>query len=253
MLFPTAGLLFGGICFAVGATMLSLSRSTEPELGWDTSVQSSGRAQSKSIFLLSPTVRTLFLFMLLVGGFYGVFNVANVALAEELGDPSIASIILVASAIASMVMGIAFGAVHLRAPQYLQVVVTGVLLGSFYSLLVFADSPLTVFLTSTAGALFYAPFFISCNAACERSVPGNRLTEAITWLSAGNTCGTALGPTLGGIVVDTMGVAASFDAAAAFALAVAVAALASCRILKRNTNRASSLAIVDDGSDCPCR
>lgn len=232
-LFPTAGLLVGGISFAVGVTVLTLSRSTEPEPGWGAPARPEGAGRPKSVFRTSAVVRVLFLLMLFFGAFFGIFDTATVALAEELGDPTIASVILVIASFMSMIMGFVFGMIRLRAPQYLQLVGVGVLIGCAYGSMALIDSVQSLFVVSTLGALFYGPFLIVCNAACERSVPGDRLTEAITWMNAGSTCGMAFGPSLGGIVIDEMGAVASFDLGAVLALAIPVTLALFCRLLKR--------------------
>lgn len=234
-LFPTAGLLVGGISFAVGVTVLSLSRSTEPEPGWGTaSANGAGAARPRSVFRTSAVVRVLFLLMLFLGAFYGIFDTATVALAEELGDPNIASIILIIASFVSMIMGFVFGMICLRVPQHLQLVGAGVLIGCAYGSMALIDSAQSLFVVSTLGALFYAPFLIVCNATCERAVPSDRLTEAITWMNAGATCGMAFGPSLGGVIIDEMGAVASFDLGAVLAIAIPVTLALFYRLLKRN-------------------
>lgn len=234
-LFPTAGLLAGGISFAVGVTVLSLSRSTEPEPGWGAAPASgAGAARPRSVFRTSAVVRVLFLLMLFLGAFYGIFDTATVALAEELGDPNIASIILIIASFVSMIMGFVFGMICLRVPQHLQLVGAGVLIGCAYGSMALIDSAQSLFVVSTLGALFYAPFLIVCNATCERAVPSDRLTEAITWMNAGATCGMAFGPSLGGVIIDEMGAVASFDLGAVLAIAIPVTLALFYRLLKRN-------------------
>lgn len=239
-LFPTAGLLAGGISFAVGVTVLSLSRSTEPEPGWGAPDRGeAGAARPKSVFRTSAVVRVLFLLMLFLGAFYGIFDTATVALAEELGNPNIASVILVIASFVSMVMGFVFGMIRLRAPQYLQLVGAGALIGCAYGAMTLIDSAQSLFVVSTVGALFYAPFLIVCNATCERAVPGDRLTEAITWMNAGCTCGMAFGPSLGGIIIDEMGAVASFDLGAVLAIAIPVTLALFYRLLRRDVREES--------------
>lgn len=266
---PIAGLLTGGIAFAIGAAILTFSRSTEPEPGWgsaqtgpegagDASTAGAGSAVGagagggvggesgakgtadaiqgtrKSIIRTSSVVRVLFVLMLFLGGFYGTFDTATVSLAEDLGEPNIASVILVVAAVVSMVMGFVFGMINLRVPQHVQLVGSAVLIGCAYGSMFLIDSAASLFVVSTVGALFYAPFLIVANATCERSVPGNRLTEAITWLNAGITCGMAFGPTIAGAVIEQLGTVYSFDFGAVLAFAIPVTALPCFRVIKRN-------------------
>ncbi len=232
---PVAGLLTGGVSFVVGVAILSFSRATEPEPGWGSEEASGNDARNrKSVIRTSSVVRVLFVLMLFVGAFYGVFDTATVALAEELGNPNIASVVLIVAACVSMVCGFVFGMLNLRIPQHLQLVGCAVLIGCAYGTMAFIDSALALFIVSTVSAFFYAPFLIVANATCERSVPGDKLTEAITWMNAGATCGMAFGPSLGGVLIDELGAVASFDFGAVLALAVPATALVCFRLLKCN-------------------
>ena len=256
---PVAGLLAGGISFAVGTTLLTLSRSTEPVPGWSDAARSAGAsravdaagasgadadaasaakaARPKSVLRTSGVVRMLFAVMFFVGAFFSVFDATTVALSEELGNPNIASVVLIVASCVSMVTGFLFGMVRLRIPQYAQLLVTAVIIGCAYGSMFLVDSALSLFIMSTIAALFYAPLLITVNATCERAVPGSRITEAITWMNAGMSCGMAFGPSVSGIIVDTWGAAASFDFGAVLAFAVPVTALLGARILKQGLQK----------------
>ena len=80
-------------------------------------------------------------------------------------------------------------------------------------------------------------------------MPGDRLTEAITWLNAGATCGMAFGPTVAGTIIDTMGAACSFDFGGILALAIPVTALLCFRIIKRNVRDEAELTIAYSSKD----
>ncbi len=230
-LFPTAGLLAGGVSFVIGVIILSVTRSTEPPPS--RSREKVQAQRTKSVFRTSSMVRLLFCLMLLLGAFFGIFDATTVALAEELGDPNIASVVLMISSFVSMIMGFVFGMLRLRVPQYVQLAVAGVLVGCAYGCMAFIDSAPTLYVVSITAALFYAPFLIICNASAERVVPDTRLTEALTWLSAGSTCGLAIGPTAGGLIIDTWGAAASFDMGAAVALIIPLLILVFYRSMKK--------------------
>ena len=197
--------------------------------------RASKKKRSRSLFLTNPVVRTLFFLSLLMGCFFGIFDTATVSFAQiELNDPVFASLILAIESLVSTIVGFVFGMINLRAPQYLQLVGCAILIGCAYGTMALIDSALALFIVSTVAALFYAPFLIVANATCERSVPGDRLTEAITWMNAGITCGMAFGPSLGGMIIDEFGSLASFDFGALLALAIPVTALLCFRLLKRN-------------------
>lgn len=251
---PFAGMVFGGAAFALGTVLLLLSRNTEPRPGWSEAVVEDSAANEdfihrKSVFRTTAVVRVMFFMMLFVGAFYGVFDTATVSFAEEMGDPTFASIVLMASAITSMLMGFVFGMIRLRMPQYRQLVLFAVIIGLAYGTMMFIDSPMMLFVVGTLAGLAYAPFLIVINATCERSVSGDRLTEAITWINAGITCGMAFGPTAGGVIIDTFGAARSFDFGALLALAIPVTALVCFRIIKRNVRNEAELSVAYSSKD----
>ncbi len=256
-LFPTAGLLSGGIVFAVGATMLVLSRSTEPSVGWDSECEDEQIAQeeggkpgkaewrddqaeeetsTRSIFLLSPVVRVLFVLMLFLGALYGVFDTATVSLAEDVENPGFASIVLILSACASMLAGIIFGMIKLRAPQHLQLIGCAILIGCAYGTMILINSISSLTVVAIVAAMFYSPFLIVINGTCECSVPGDRLTEAITWVNIGFSLGMAFAPTIAGLIIDEAGTLSSFILGTVFALAIPVTALLCFRLLKRHVH-----------------
>ena len=177
--------------------------------------------------------------MLLLGSFFGTFDTTTVAFAEELGEPNIASGALMISALFSIVMGFLFGMMRLTVPHYKLVLTTAICIGVAYGSMALITDVVSLYVVSCFGALFYAPFLIVMNGACERAVPGKRLTEAITWLNAGATCGLAIGPTVAGVMVDLMGASAGFAVGAALALAIPLIALIRRRTIKKGCESAT--------------
>lgn len=258
---PIAGILIGGIFFIVGCTMLTLAKSSEPEPGWKAADEmddapeglpegnasdASGNhedahsdaegavvGKAKSIFRVSSLVRVLFVLMFLAGTFLAMLDTSSVAFAEELGNPSIASIGMVLSAIASITVGLLFGSIHIRIAPYKQLLLFAVLLGVSFATMALIDSAMSFIIIITVASFFFAPFFITANAACERAVPGARLTEAITWINAGQMCGVAIGPTISGIIVDLFGGMVGFDFAALVSICIPIIAFCCYRIIKR--------------------
>lgn len=253
---PIAGLAVGGVCFLIGATLLTHAKETEPHPGWrsatDTASSDAPASNSstpekskapakekKSLFRTSRIVRVLFVLMLLLGSFFGTFDTTSVAFAEELGEPNIASGALMLSALVSIAIGFLFGTLRLAIPHYKQVLIAATCIGVGYGSMMLISDAVSLYVVSCFGALFYAPFLIVMNGACERSVPGKRLTEAITWLNAGCTCGLAIGPTLAGIMIDLWGAQAGFIMGGVLALAIPVIALLHRRTIK--TGRKSTV------------
>ena len=236
---PVAGMVAGGIAFAAGFCLVTLSRSTEPEPGWtdgDAEAAVDRRPDGekrKSVIRTSPVVRVLFVTMFCIGAVFGIMDTSTVALAEDAGDPNIAGLVLMVGSLVSVACGIVFGMFHLKAKPYVLMAVTSVLLGCAYGTIFLIDSPLSLFVISTVAALTYAPFVITNNYVCERAVPSSRLTEGITWMNEASTCGMAFGPSIAGFIVDCLGASAAFDLGAVFAVAIPVVVLAFGRSFKR--------------------
>lgn len=256
---PIAGLLVGGILFTVGSIILCMARSSEPVPGWsapeeseeplkgdsdglakrkDTSSRTSDRdsahGDGEGIFRKYPVVRVLFALMLFLGSFFGVFDTTVVAFAEDLGDPNIASGALMLSAVVSIVMGFVFGMIRITSPASKQLIVAACLIGFAYAFMIIVGDVVSLYVVSCVAALFYAPFLIVCNSACERAVPGKRLTESITLMNAGCTFGLAVGPTVAGILLDGFGWHLAFFVGGFLALAIPVTALLCRRIIERD-------------------
>lgn len=242
---PAAGLFFGGVCYAVGVCVLLSSKETEPVPGWskEAHAMDAGGADAvdadavgrkpASVFRLSGTVRTLFFLMLCLGGLYGVMDTATITFAEELGLPVIASITLAIQACVSVASGFVFGTFRFNASVLRQLLAACACLGGGYLFLLAVRGLVSFFIVASFAALFYAPFVITCNTACERSVEGSRLTEAMTWMNSGMTFGLAVGPTLAGVFIDAYGSLVGFAVAAAFAALIPVTAFACVPVLRR--------------------
>lgn len=253
---PIAGMAFGGAAFLLGAWLLCTSRESEPIVGWSEGQGSSvsesgldgdedaqaegsgdqaGNASGKaSVIREMPIVRVLFLLMFCTGALFGIFDTSSISLSEELGNPNIVSIGLVISAAASIGMGFVFGMIHIRSSMAKQLLAFGIVIGIAYSTMALIDSELSFYVVSVLAALSYAPFLITANSACERAVPGKRLTESLAWLNSGATCGLALGPTIAGIAIDLWGYQSGFRIGAVFAIAIPIFAIIFSRVIFRS-------------------
>jgi len=236
-------MLAGAIALVVGTVVLTLSRSTEPKPSMGKGAAGQGSAdepakvadvpaKERSLLATTPVVRVLFVTMMFLGAMFGVYDSTTVGLAEELGDANIASVALMISAFVSMGAGFVFGMLRFRAPQYQQITVAALLLGGSFGAMFLIESMPVLLVVTVVGSLFYAPFLIVANATVERAVPTERLTEGITWVNAGITCGMAVGPSAAGFMIDGFGAPASFDLGALFAVAIPVLILLFRRVLK---------------------
>ena len=269
---PVAGMVCGGVAFAVGVVLLCSAKGTEPYPGWSqgeaagsaadvvgaadaaeavgdaagegaaaskgalaegaAAVASAASVPSKSLLATSSAVRVLFVIYAFAGSFLGLFDTATVSLSEDLNSPDFAGAVLMASGAVSMTAGFLFGMVRLRAPLPKQLVVAACAVGLSFGTMFLIDSAPTLMVVALLGACTYAPLLIVANGVCERAVPDARLTEAITWLNAGYTCGAAFGPTVAGALIDTFGTMASFKVGTLLCLGMPLTAILCYRVVK---------------------
>ena len=263
---PVAGMVCGGVAFAVGVVLLCSAKGTEPYPGWSqgetagsvadvadavadvagdgapaskgalaegaAAVASAASAPAKSLLATSSAVRVLFVIYAFAGSFLGLFDTATVSLSEDLNSPDFAGAVLMASGAVSMTAGFLFGMVRLRAPLPKQLVVAACAVGLSFGTMFLIDSASTLMAVALLGACTYAPLLIVANGVCERAVPDARLTEAITWLNAGYTCGAAFGPTVAGALIDTFGTMASFKVGTLLCLGMPLTAILCYRVVK---------------------
>ena len=229
---PTAGTISGAAALVAGTMLRFFSKSTEPKPA-GAKAEGGERRKECNLLFSTPVIRVLFFAMIFMGAMFGVYDSTTVALAEELGNANIASVALMVSAVVSMVAGFVFGMLRFRAPQYRQLMVASVLLGLTFGSMFLIDSFGNLLVVSVVASAFYAPFLIVANATVERSVPASRLTEGITWVNAGITCGMAVGPSAAGFVIDRFGAPVAFDMGALFAIAIPVIILLCSGVLKR--------------------
>lgn len=272
---PVAGMVCGGVAFAVGVVLLCSAKGTEPYPGWSqgeaagsaadvadvadavdaaeavgdaagegaaaskgalaegaSAVASAASAPAKSLLATSSAVRVLFVIYAFAGSFLGLFDTATVSLSEDLNSPDFAGAVLMASGAVSMTAGFLFGMVRLRAPLPKQLVVAACAVGLSFGTMFLVDSAPTLMAVALLGACTYAPLLIVANGVCERAVPDARLTEAITWLNAGYTCGAAFGPTVAGALIDTFGTMASFKVGTLLCLGMPLTAILCYRVVK---------------------
>ncbi len=253
-LFPTAGILLGCLCFILGASiLLHFGRATEPHVGWkkhgdasakdDTtsreersaSPQRSGKRRSALVEL--PIVRVLFSTTLLVGFLFGCFDTTTITFAQSIGNPSVASIGVSVSSFISMCSSFVFGMLVFKSSLDKQLVAAALLIAFGYMGMAFITNVPLFYTVSFVGALFYAPCFITVNAFCEQAVPASRLTESLAWVSAGTTCGLAIGPTASGALIDLMGPTAGFYLGSLVCIGIVVLALCSRPMLEKHHRR----------------
>jgi MFS family permease len=197
---PQAGLLCAALLLWLGMWALVAQRGTEPPLQpWNTDA---GRSAS---VIRSAGVRLLTLLMLAMGVIVGTVDVVSVALAAQLGQPAMASVVLSAYAIGSCAAGLFFGALKLSTPLHRLLLWGGLATAVTTLPLLWVNHVLALAAAVLVAGLSFSPTLIVAMSLVERLVPEQRLTEGMTWLLAGLSAGVALGAAASGHLVDEGG------------------------------------------------
>ena len=178
--------------------------------------------------LSSPAVRALLLTVAGVGATFGAVEVAVPAFVEEQGGrASSAGVLLAVWSVGSIVGGLLYGALDLRAPHrsQLPVLVSALAVGTALPLLATGTTSLGVALF--VFGLTIAPFSACNSVLLGRAAPAGTVTEAFAWNTSMIFGGAALASGLSGVLVERSGsTAALVVTAAAGLLAVGASAAA---------------------------
>jgi MFS family permease len=215
--FPEAGPLLSTIFLAVGTALFVIQRKTEPKPHPVSKARAASALSSRPLQLITFT-------LIAVGTLFGTAEVTVIALTKMFGQPAAASFILAGYAGGSLVVGLVFGLLKLRASLAQQFVVANLVAAlTTLPLLFIANIPMLALFLFMAGASI-SPTFITAFGLIEQRIPAAKLTEGITWAVTGIGIGMAIGSFASGYVIDAFGPASGFwvsVAAGATALAAA--------------------------------
>jgi predicted MFS family arabinose efflux permease len=221
---PGAALLGVQVFVVVGTVLFVAQRRTEPR------PVPAGHGAGPSVIAL-PGLRALVLLMVALGGVFGSIEVVTVAFADERDRPVVAGVLLALYAAGSLVGGVGYGARQHRTPLHRQLVVLGLLTPLGTTALPFADRAVVLGALVTFSGLVVAPTLIATFALVDHIVPGERLTEGLTWATTGITLGVSLGAAAVGPVIDAVGTPAAYLVTAVSGVLTAAVAVAAARWL----------------------
>src|SRR4051812_14482133 len=211
----TSGVVTAFTLAVVGGLLFAAQRHTEPP----PAPHEHRRGPSA---MRVPGLRVLFVVGAAVGAVLGTLEIGLVAFADEVGARALSGVLIAGLAVGSMAAGIGWGTVHWRLRLRHRLVLV-------LSLLTVLTLPLTlvggywlmlplVVLTGIA----VSPSLISAFTLAEVLVPRAAVTEAFTWIGTALALGVAIGASLAGRIVDSVGANASFLVATVSAGAAAV-------------------------------
>lgn len=199
-LFPEAGMIVSTVLLGLGTLAFLLQTSTEPR------IRPTDAGGSKGSAIRVRAVQIVTLALIFVGAIFATAEVSAVAITEQLGQASAATLVIGVYAVGSFVVGLVLGALNPRMALERQLLIAVSVLAITAVPLLFATwsvsaLAITVFISGIA----VSPTFITAFGLIERRVPESMLTEGVTWVMTGIGIGMAFGSFAAGWVVDTYG------------------------------------------------
>jgi MFS family permease len=199
----TSGVVTAFALATIGSLLFAAQSRTEPPPGGHESRTGPSALRTRGL-------RVLFVVGASVGAILGTLEIALVAFADELGAKSMSGVLIAGLAVGSMASGIGWGTVHWRMPlRHRLAGVLALLTVCSIPLLLVRDIWLMVPFVILAGVAV-SPSLISSFTLAEVLVPRAVVTEAFTWIGTALALGVAVGTSVAGKIVDTVGANASF-------------------------------------------
>ncbi len=205
---PVAALALAAAAGAVGTTGFVLTKPVR------TAGPSEEKAHGFLGALVSPGVRTILLITVCCGLAFGGIEVGIPAFAEEHGGRELAGIPLALFAAGSLVGGLVAGARATGGSRRL-LRVASALLTVGLALPVLAGSLPALSILIFAAGLPIAPVFMASYDLVDKVARPGTAAEAFAWITTAIGSGFAVGSSVGGALIDSQGVRASFALGAA--------------------------------------
>ncbi|WP_246128157.1 MFS transporter [Amycolatopsis rhizosphaerae] len=212
---PGTGMVAGGLCMVLGATLFALSPA----------VRAWGPAPAGPRPLLgalaSPGLRTLAVAALGFGIVVGFVEVAVPAAATAAGRPALGGVLLSLWSVGSVAFGVAYSLYPWprRMSSRLPVLLT--LFGLFVALLAWPSTLWGLAVTMILAGAAITPQSATHSAAIELVAPEGTAAEAFGWVLTAVTLGLAAGQSVSGYLVEHGGPGISFLVAGATAVVAA--------------------------------
>lgn len=236
----SAPLLASAILVVSGAVPLTLQRRTQPPRAHHE------RARSP---IPVPALAIIVVGMVCLGVIFGAIEIGYVAFADEAGQRGMTGALYAAYSAGSLLAGIVYGGLHLRWRLASQWIALAAGLAVATALLPIAGTiPWLLGLSFIAG-LAVSPTLITGLTIVQRTMPTERLTEALSWALASIGVGMAAAAAVAGALVDQHGARAAFVVCAAGGAGTFVVTLAGMRGLRRAETRAAQVVPLVSSGD----
>ncbi|WP_051266250.1 MFS transporter [Nakamurella lactea] len=226
-LFPSSAIIVATLFLAIGLFFLVRQVGTEPAPSGNL------RGVGGRSAILLPGLGGIVAISVLLGGVFGTLEVATLATTKALGQPGTAGGLLALYAFGSLLSGLVFGGLNLKA-SLLRQYITALAALSVVSLpVVFMGSVWQLAIGMFVAGLACAPALIAGMSLVERIVPAARLTESMGWVSSGLAVGIAIAMPMAGFIADHYAPHLSYLVLSGCAIGAFVIGLAVLRALRR--------------------
>ncbi len=222
---PEAGLGAVVACALAGGLALAAQGSTEPV--------PSGRAAHRGAGPMRiPALRAVFLSRFCIGGVLGAVPIVTVAYATAQHERGFSGLLLGAWGLASMVAGLAYGALGESPQLYRRLLITVGLFAAGFIPLLFVRGVVSLTVFILIAGLAMAPVAISVMEVIQQLAPGSMLIETLSWDGTAMAFGMAAGALLGGGAVRHIGIDHVYAVPAGFGLLALAAVIAGGRQIR---------------------
>jgi MFS family permease len=222
---PLAGLVATLLFSVSGAAGLAVQRSTQPPVAGP-------RGNRTADVWRGRALRTVCVAEFGLGGVFGSVEIVTVGFSTAHHARALTGLLLGLWGFASMLAGLAYGAIGDRGELHRRAVVTVALFAAGLVPLLFVRDLAALTALLVVSGLAMAPASITLMEVVQRVAPASALTEAVSWAGSGVVLGMTTGSLTGGWAVQHLSLAHLYAVPAAFgALALAVTG-AGYRILR---------------------
>jgi predicted MFS family arabinose efflux permease len=236
MWLPTAGVLVPVVLTVVGVAWFVSQRATEPS---PVPARCGEAIKARSV-LFMPGMAVVVAATATMGGMFGSFDVATVAVAEHWGVKAQAAIVLATFAFGSCVSGLAYGSRTWVGPIWRRFLIGLSAMALGYCVFPFLTSIWQLTLATLVVGVWIAPTIIMANQMIQLIVPPARLVEGLTWVGASLGGGVSIGSTVTGILVDHVQPRAGFLGCVGASVVALLICLPAIPLLKKATTKPST-------------
>lgn len=194
-----SGLVVSGLLMLIGVVMFTAS-PLATGIGGEPTTMRGGAVRVRA-------VRSVMMICALIAIAFGTIDIVAPAVAEAAGRPGLTGFILGAFALGSAVGGFVYGSRMWPGTRVGRLQLMAVIITAGMGVLSLGVDRLVLFvIMAMATGLLIAPMIIISFALVDDLAPDSVVTEAIAWVNTAFTVGAAVGSSVAGRLVDSLGI-----------------------------------------------